>query len=122
MNGLTDEWFSDEEETLKATIDGSTGHATVAGLTVHGNAGVDGFVQFNNDAKLVWVNTSTLEVQTAAGEDGALNVGNLYVSGNIMPLGAQGYIGFNTKLRVSGDFQIASGHVVSSLNPSGTVH
>jgi len=121
LNGLIDEWYSDEEITLKAKVDGTTGHITANGLTVNGNANIAGYAQFNNDAKLIWVNTSTLEVQTAGGDDGALNVGNLYVSGNINPLGAQGYIGFNTKLRLSGDFQIADGHVVSSLNPSGSV-
>lgn len=123
LNGLVDEWYSDDEVTLKATVDGSTGYITAAGLTINGNAKVTGYAQFNNDAKLIWVNTSTLEVQNAAGAaySGNLNLNNLFIAGNINPLGAQGYIGFNTKLRLSGDFQIADGHVVSSLNPSGSV-
>ena len=58
LNGLIDEWYSDEEITLKAKVDGTTGHITANGLTVNGNANIAGYAQFNNDAKLIWVNTS----------------------------------------------------------------
>ncbi len=103
---------------------GITGALSVGnGLTVTGNAKIAGYTQFNNDVRLAWVNNDTLEVQNDAGAaySGNLNLNNIYVAGNIQPIGAQGYIGFNTKLRVNGDFQISGGHVVSSLNPSGSV-
>jgi hypothetical protein len=105
LNGLTDEWYSDDEETVQARVNGITGTITANGLTIHGNAGVDGFVQFNNDAKLVWVNTSTLAVQDSTGStnNGSLDAGSVFVN-NLQPLnsGSPAGININCPLNIGG--------------------
>ena len=64
---------------------------------------VNGHMHFNNDAQIVWVNTGVLEIQTSAGAWANLDLQNIYIAGNIMPLGGQGYISVGTELRLSGN-------------------
>jgi hypothetical protein len=117
LNGLVDEWYSDDEETLKATVDGSTGNITAAGLTVSGNTNIAGYAKFNNDAKLVWVNTSTLAVQDASGvtANGGLDVGSVFVN-SLQPLnsGSPAGININCPLSIGGSRGSSSQVLTSS--------
>ncbi len=59
-------------------------------------------------------------------EPGNLDLGDLTAHGyiyanNLSPIPAQNWIDVNSKLRINGDLQLVNGHVVSSLNPSGSV-
>lgn len=55
-----------------------------------------------------------------------LDLGDLTAHGyiyanNLSPIPAQNWIDVNSKLRINGDLQLDNGHVVLSLNPSGSV-
>jgi len=85
----------------------------------HQTVNFGGFAQFNNDTRLAWVNTSIIEIQNSVGGayTGSLNLANIYIAGNIMPLGAQGNIGIGTTLAFgSNPFTITSTTLISNLN------
>jgi hypothetical protein len=117
-----DRWYSDWGSDLKAEIDGSTGNITATGLTVNGNAKIAGYTQFNNDAKLTWVNTSTLAVQDSNGNttNGALDVGSIFVN-NLQPLnsGTPAGININCPLSIGGS-RGNSGQVLTSNGSSAS--
>jgi len=96
-----------------------------------GNISTSGYVYFNGKVKLTNEgSTSVLEIQNAAGDaySGSLNLSNIYIAGNIQPLGAQGYININTPIHFgnyvwtstvstgTAPFTIASTTAVSNLN------
>jgi hypothetical protein len=67
-----------------------------------------------------------LYIKKSNGDPGHLDLGNVTAHGyvytnNLSPVPAQNWIDVNSKLRINGDLQLVSGHVVSSLNPSGSV-
>jgi hypothetical protein len=97
------------------------GNLTVHG-SVHGNLSIEGYVRFNNDARLVWVNTSTLAVEDANGvtANGGLDVGSIFIN-NLGPLnnGSPAYITINCPLSFGGSGRGSSGQVLTS-NGSGS--
>lgn len=69
----------------------------------------------------------TLHLTKANGETPAhLDLGDLTAHGyvyvnDLSPISGQDWIDVHSKLRINGDLQLVNGHVVSSLNPSGSV-
>ena len=104
--GLTSS-YSGNFDTLFLTKAGGVdpAHLDLCNLTVHGNFFVDGLLRFNNDAKLSWVNTSTLAIQNSAGTtaDGALDVGSIFIN-NLQPLnsGSPAGVNINCPLNIGG--------------------
>jgi hypothetical protein len=93
---------------------------TFSGLTVSGNANISGYAQFNNDAKLAWVNTATLAVQDADGvtANGGLDVGSVFVN-NLQPLNSGSPAGININCPLSiGGSRGTAGQVLTSNGSS----
>lgn len=69
----------------------------------------------------------TLYIRKANAQDPAhLDLGDLTAHGDVYvndlsPIPEQDWIDVHSKLRINGDLQLVNGHVVSSLNPSGSV-
>jgi hypothetical protein len=97
------------------------GHLDLGDFTVHGDLSIEGYTQFNSDAKLVWVNTSTLAVQDEDGvtANGALDAGSIYTN-NLQPLnsGSPAGININCPLNIGGT-RGTSGQILTS-NGSGS--
>ncbi len=91
------------------------------GLTVSGNANISGYAQFNNNAKLTWVNTTTLAVTDVNGvtDKAGLDVGSIFIN-SLQPLnsGSPAGININCPLNIGGS-RGTSGQVLTS-NGSGS--
>jgi hypothetical protein len=96
---------------------GSRNGNRLMGLDASGNLTLTGYlsvtsasgVTFNNDAKLVWANTSVLEVQTSGGALGYLDVAGLYTQ-NLLPIGAGvNSISVSAHLNPSGNYALGDG-------------
>ena len=101
--------------------DTTPGDLDLGNLTVHGDLSIEGYTQFNSDAKLVWVNASTLAVQDENGvtSNGALDAGSIYTN-NLQPLnsGSPAGININCPLNIGGT-RGTSGQILTS-NGSGS--
>lgn len=100
-------------------ISGTTNPLTIdTGLAINGNTRIAGYAQFNNDARLVWANDNTLEIQNDSGTpySGNLNLNNIYVAGSIQPLGGQGYISVGTLMNFTAGIQFNGDAIVISTN------
>jgi hypothetical protein len=103
-------------------FDDTSAHLDLGDLTVHGDLSIEGYIQFNSDAKFVWVNTSTLAVQDEDGvtANGALDVGSVYIN-NLQPLNSGSPAGININCPLSiGGSRGTSGQVLTSNGSSSS--
>ncbi|MCW4003595.1 MAG: hypothetical protein NWE95_06770 [Candidatus Bathyarchaeota archaeon] len=93
-----------------------------SGVTISGNANISGYAQFNNNARLTWVDSTTLAVTDVNGvtANAGLDVGSVFVN-NLQPLnsGSPAGININCPLNIGGS-RGSSGQVLTSNGSSSS--
>jgi hypothetical protein len=107
LNGLVDEWYSDDEVTLKAVVDGSTGNIMATGS----------FTLTNNEK---WVGLRSGNTRLYSDADGVLKVQNQ--SGQLATLDASNIFTDHINSASAGGIYFFDNPKVYATNPQATPH